>query len=198
MRLLYAAPKIRGLVVRLQTVAFRLWCRGKVDVGPGLRVFGWPLTQFTPGSRVVVGTNVRLISSSSFNPIGLNHPCSLRTLSPSASLVIGNDVGMSGCTIVAADSVAIGNGCLLGANSLVMDTDIHPLETAGRRWRTDDVRSAPVALGDNVFVGTAAMILKGVTVGDNAVIGAGSVVSSDVPAEAIVGGSPARVIGSVG
>jgi acetyltransferase-like isoleucine patch superfamily enzyme len=108
---------------------------------------------------------------------------------------VGENVGMSGCTICAAERVSIGNDCLLGADVLIADTDFHPIDPDGRRWRKDGVRTAPVDIGDNVFIGARTMVLKGVRIGDNAVIGAGSVVTTDVPADAVAAGSPARVIG---
>ena len=58
----------------------------------------------------------------------------------------------------------------------------------------DNVRTAPVAIGDNVFIGARSLVLKGVEIGDNAVVGAGSVVTSDVPVNAVVAGVPARVV----
>lgn len=104
---------------------------------------------------------------------------------------------MSGCTICAAQRVTIGDGCLLGADVFIADTDFHPVEPEDRRRRTDGVRMAPVEIGDNVFIGARAMVLKGVRIGDNAVVGAGSVVTTDVPANAIAAGVPAHVVGWV-
>ena len=194
MMLLYSSRWTRKLVVGLQTLAFRATNRN-ATFGPGLRVWGWPIAGFVDGSTAAFGRNLRLVSHSFFSAPGVNHPCILRTLTPHARITVGNDVGMSGCTICAADSVTIGDQCLLGANVLVADTDFHPLAPEGRRYSRDGIATAPIEIGANVFIGANTMILKGVTVGANAVIGAGSVVTDDVPADSIVVGVPARVVG---
>jgi len=85
---------------------------------------------------------------------------------------------------------------MLGANVTIADTDFHALEPRGRRFNKNPeaIGSAPVRIQDNVFVGTGAYILKGVTIGANSVVGAGSVVTSSIPADVIAAGNPARVI----
>jgi len=183
-------------VVGLQTLAFRATNRN-ATFGPGLRIRGWPIARFARGSRVVFGRNVVLVSHSYFSEPGINHACVIRTLSPRAELIVGDDVGMSGCTICAAERISVGNDCLIGANVLIANTDFHPIAAQGRSYSKENVQTAPVVIGDNVFIGANAMILKGSRIGDNAVIGAGSVVTGDIPTDAVAAGAPARVIGSV-
>lgn len=195
MTILYSIPNLRGAVVRLQSRVFFLLHRAQFAAG--LSIFGWPVVSFTSGSHVSFGSNLTLISDSHFSEPGVNHPCVLRTLQAGANLRVGDNVGMSGCTICAAESVIIGDNCLIGANAFIADTDFHPVHAAGRSWRRDGVGTAPVAIGKNVFLGANALVLKGVTIGDNAVVGAGSVVTADVPANTVVAGSPARVVGAV-
>lgn len=195
MGLLFSIKYIRGLVVGLQGIAFRV--RYGRHAHGRLRVFGWPIIQFAKGSTVNIGSNVMLVSHSRLSEPGVSHPCVLRTLTPQAVLTIGHDVGMSGITVCAADHVMIGDECLLGADVFISDTDFHPITPSERRYRTSGIRHAPVEIGSNVFVGARSMILKGVTIGDDAVIAAGSVVTADIPAKSIAAGVPARVIGSV-
>lgn len=85
--------------------------------------------------------------------------------------------------------VTLGDGCQIGHN-VVFATLNHGLEQADR----GTTYPAPIVLGRNVWVGSNATILQGVTIGDNAVVAAGAVVSRDVPANTIVGGVPARII----
>lgn len=85
--------------------------------------------------------------------------------------------------------VTLGDGCKIGHN-VVFATLNHGLEPADR----GTTYPAPIVLGRNVWVGSNATILQGVTIGDNAVVAAGAVVSRDVPANTIVGGVPARII----
>jgi acetyltransferase-like isoleucine patch superfamily enzyme len=105
------------------------------------------------------------------------------------SLVLGERTFInSGATVVANRSITIGDDCLIGDLAAIFDTDFHPIEPSR------PVRIAPVRLGMNVWVGRSATILPGVTIGNHAVVAAGSIVTSDVPAKTLVGGVPARPI----
>ena len=91
--------------------------------------------------------------------------------------------------IIAAAEVRIGRDCKIAWDVVIMDTDQHP---------TDDgpLRNEPVRIGDRVWIGCRAVILKGVTIGDDAIVGAGSIVTKDVAAATVVGGNPAHLIRS--
>jgi len=109
---------------------------------------------------------------------------------PGGVLEIGNNVFINyGSSLVASDRVTIGNDCLIGTHVMVMDCDFHRVED--KAWDTTGV---PVVLEDRVWLGNRAIVLKGVTIGHDAVIGAGSVVTRDVPPRTVVAGSPARAI----
>jgi acetyltransferase-like isoleucine patch superfamily enzyme len=135
-----------------------------------------------------------LISHSYFSEPGVNHPVVIRTLTSQARIAIGDNVGISGGGICAAQEVLIGNNVMFGANTFVADTDFHPIENIQRRYSTEGVKTSPVKIGDNVFFGMNVLVLKGITIGDNVVIAAGSIVTSDIPSNCIAGGIPARVI----
>jgi acetyltransferase-like isoleucine patch superfamily enzyme len=105
------------------------------------------------------------------------------------SLVLGERVFINtGATVVATHSIVIGDDCLIGDLVAIFDTDFHPMEPSR------PTRTAPVRLGANVWVGRSSMILPGVTIGDHAIIAAGSVVTGDVPARTLMAGTPARPI----
>lgn len=95
----------------------------------------------------------------------------------------------SGCRFQDQGGITIGDDCLIGHNA-VLATLNHDLDPRRRA----DMHPAPVVLGKNVWLGANATVLPGVTIGDNAVVGAGSVVTKDVPADSVVVGSPARVM----
>jgi acetyltransferase-like isoleucine patch superfamily enzyme len=166
--------------------------------GPGLSVLGWPILRCSEGAHVVVGRNLMLISESVHSAVGVSRPCMIRAMRPGARIVIGDDVGMSGATVCAAREVTIGDRVLIGADAVIVDNDLHPVRSIPRRYEQEDVASAPVVIEDDVFIGMRAMVLKGVRIGAGAVVGAGSVVTADVPAGCIVGGVPASVLGQVG
>jgi acetyltransferase-like isoleucine patch superfamily enzyme len=97
----------------------------------------------------------------------------------------------NGVTIISeATEVSIGSDCFLGPMVQIYDSDFHAVEPE-RRSAEPPLR-APVRIGDHVFIGASAIILKGVRVGDGSVIGAGAVVTRDVPERSMAAGNPAR------
>lgn len=98
----------------------------------------------------------------------------------------------SGCRFQDQGGITIGDDCLIGHNAVIatLQHDIHP-------DRRGDLLPSPVRIGRNVWLGANVTVLPGVTIGDDAVIGAGSVVTRDIPAESIAVGSPARVVRNV-
>lgn len=87
-------------------------------------------------------------------------------------------MGISGGSIIASQNIKIGKGTIIGANSTIIDTDFHPINSKSRRYDKKNIRSAPVVIGDNVFVGMDVIILKGAKIPNNTVVPAGSVVRS--------------------
>jgi acetyltransferase-like isoleucine patch superfamily enzyme len=154
----------------------RTWrTRNPVSGGDRVELFG-PVHVSAPhsGVRVRLGRWVRLYQGVGFY-----------LDAPGATVSIGEGTYINRRTeITCKASVTIGERCAVSWDVLITDTDYHALDG------TSPV--APVRIGDDVWIGAKAIILKGVTIGDGAVIAAGAVVSRDVPAGALVGGNPAR------
>lgn len=109
------------------------------------------------------------------------------------NIAIGRNVFInSGCHFQDQGGIAIGDGALIGHN-VVLATVNHALEPEKRRRN----RYAPIRIGENVWIGSNATILPGVTLGDWAVVAAGAVVTKDVPPMTVVGGVPARVLRTI-
>lgn len=142
-------------------------------------------------SRIEIGENFTAISRFRDNSIGVPHKVIVRTISDGAEIVIGRDVGLSGCVISAAKSIRIGDRVLIGSGALIFDSDLHPLEAGIRHGRG---KCAPIVIEDDALIGARAIILKGVAIGKGAIVGAGAVVAKDVPAGARAVGNPARII----
>jgi acetyltransferase-like isoleucine patch superfamily enzyme len=112
-------------------------------------------------------------------------------------LEIGDDTFIGhGCALVIGRKISLGKHCLIAAGTRIADFDGHPVDAALRRaghpCAAESVK--PVTVGDDVWIGNGALILKGVTIGDRAIIGARSVVTRDVPPDTIVAGNPARIV----
>ena len=114
--------------------------------------------------------------------------CHEGVVSIGAKTVMGQE-----CTISAYQHVSIGRECVIADRVMLIDFD-HGMVEVERPIRLQGIYKRDVRVGNNVWIGYGACILRGVTVGDNAVIGTNAVVTDDVPANAVVGGVPARVI----
>lgn len=149
----------------------------QAEGGAGLRAEeGVRIVRLAEPSAVRFGTDVLLA-----------HSVQLHLRDRGALIEIGDGTFVNHRTeLVAHERVSIGRDCLLAWDVLVLDSDSHSVDGAAP--------TAPVTIGDRVWIGCRATVLKGVTVGDGAVIAAGSVVVRDVPPRALVAGNPARVV----
>jgi len=173
--------------------------RKGVRVASSARFFGTPIVSLARSSTITIGERCSLASDSKYTALGVNHPIILRTLRPNAAISVGSDTGISGASICAGIEVSIGERCLIGANVIIADTDFHPVDPTDRRYCGDDRNIAvkPVIIEDNVFIGANTIVLKGVRIGQNSVVGAGSTVTRDVPPNSVVAGNPAHVVGDI-
>lgn len=159
-----------------------------------IRFDGRAVLKFHPGSRVEIGPYFRCVSS---KLVGMeNSVCSKIVVYGGGNLCIGKHTGMTNSTINCHDSITIGNYVNIGAGCIITDSDFHSLDWRDRMDGTDITkrRNAPVVIKDLAFIGMHSIILKGVTIGEKSIIGAGSVVSKDVPDGEIWAGNPARFI----
>ncbi len=185
----------------LHSLAASRW-RVPVRLAFALRGWAWPKRLKILGPIVlrgrgalVLGSGVKIVSLSRYNPAGVNHPTVLTVLK-GARMTIGDRVGMSGAAIFCATGIEIGNDVQIGANANIYDTDFHALDHIDRRLGRN-TPTAPVYIGDDVWIGANVTVLKGVNIGKRAVIAAGSVVTSHIPADTVAGGVPCKVIRSL-
>lgn len=129
------------------------------------------------------------------NPIGINNKC-MFIVYENAQISIGTNVGISQSTLVAHANITIGNNVKIGGGTCIYTSDFHSLNANIRRTKNDikSRKTSPVKIGNDVFIGAKCIILKGVEIGDRSIIGAGSVVTKNIPNDEIWAGNPARFI----
>jgi acetyltransferase-like isoleucine patch superfamily enzyme len=167
----YYRVKFR-LLGRSVIIGKRFRVKGKLDIrGPGTVIFG----------------DDCFVASSPY------HPTTPWTHDEDAVIRFGNGVGLAGTRIGCRVSIVVGNNTGL-SDSRIMDSDFHDArDTSGNRQNSSGP-AHEVVIGDNVWMGAGSMILKGVSIGNNSVVGAGAVVATNVPPNAVVFGNPAKVI----
>ncbi len=156
------------------------------------RLYGLPIIQNT--GKIEIGNGFTACSNPRYNSMGVFQRVTLKTLNRESALIVGDRVGVSGCSISAVKSIKIGNDVLVGTGALIVDNDAHPVDPTERKSGSGGV-AKPVVIEDDVFIGARAIILKGVVIGCGSVIGAGSVVTRTVPPYSICAGNPAKIIG---
>lgn len=149
-----------------------------------------------PRSLVIFGRNIHLGKYAQI--ICANDNCVRFTSWPgkqgNAEIVVGDYCLIApGVRISAAQSIRIGDNCMLAANVIISDSDWHGIYNRIRPFRC----TKPVIIENNVWLGERVIITKGVTIGENSVIGAGAIVTKDIPANCIAAGNPARVIKTI-
>lgn len=168
-----------------------------VKYGKGLRMIGWPFVFRFPSASLELGEDCAINSNFWSNLLGL-YQRSIIIARGTGKIRIGKNVGISGATIYAIDSIEIGDNCRIGANVKIVDNDFHPIDAQARlNDDREQIGHRPIRIGKNVFVGMNAIILKGTELGDGCVVGAGAVVSGKYPPNCVIGGNPARVIKSL-
>lgn len=156
----------------------------RFSAGAYFRVYG-PLIISGPG-RVEFGENCLIIS----NAI---KPVHIRTLNPNAAVRLDDHAGLNGTSIQCAQSVKIGRLSNI-ADAYITDTSAHTLDVDRRMLTSKDIPPRPVTIGENVWVSVQVVILPGVTIGENSVIGACSLVRDDVPNNVFAAGNPLKIV----
>jgi len=165
-----------------------------ITIGKKYKIYG---NIFIENSgKIVIGDNFKANSGKRYNPIGGDTVLRL-ICTKNAELSIGNNVGTSNSTIYCATKIVIEDNVAIGGGCKIWDTDFHSLDPTIRLTALDkgvNIKTGTINIKKNAFIGGGTVILKGVTIGENSVIGASSLVSADVPANEIWGGNPAKFI----
>lgn len=176
------ADLVRRRIGDAMAVARARWyLRRATSVGPRVRLRGRPAV-VTRGD-LVIGDRVQLVST----------VAQLELVTGSnARLEIGERSLVNfGCSLVALERVSIGPRCLIGPHCMIMDTAFHDVDPVRR---LEPPTAQPITIGENVWLGARVVVLPGITIGDDSVIGIGSIVTEDIPPGSVAVGSPAKVV----
>ncbi len=173
------------------------WLYPRVQLGRNVHFYGPIHLRIAKTATVRIGDGVTFRSSTAYNFVGIDRPVSIY-VSDQATLDIGDGCGFSGTAIYASTHISLGAHGNFGGNVSIWDTDFHPLDFMARRVHdVSQITSSPIHIGDDVFIGANSILLKGVTIGERSIVGAGAVVTRPVPADQIWAGNPARYIRDV-
>jgi acetyltransferase-like isoleucine patch superfamily enzyme len=157
---------------------------------------GVPVLGISIGAKISVGHHFRMNNGLLNNKIGRQQPCFF-IVAKTGKLIIHDNVGISSTAIVCWNKIEIGNNVRIGGGTVIYDTDFHSLNYQDRisfPEIKDNIKTMPILIEDNVFIGAHSTILKGVTIGKNSIVGACSVVTKNIPENEIWAGNPAKFI----
>ena len=164
---------------RFRAILFHLrYLQNVVSVGSALKIRGDVRLRSDGQATISIGDRVEIAGN-------LGQPTFFKV---GGKLQLADDVFINrGCEIYAGESVTMGNNATVAPNVVVRDSDMHSVGE-------DETKRGPVDIGPDTWIGTGTIILKGVTIGESAVVGAGSVVTDDVPPNTLVAGVPASPV----
>lgn len=169
------------------------WWHG-VDAASGALLIGSPRIALYRRHGLKVGRNFRGVSSWRRNSIGIQAPLTIMTHTTEAMIQFGDDCGVSGAVLSARRGISIGDRVFIGSGAMIMDSDMHDLSGVGSHICDEHILSKEIIIHDSVFIGARALILKGVTIGEGAIVGAGATVTKDVPPGSVVVPPPSRLL----
>lgn len=173
---------------------FLLYLKEKIRLRRRVCFRGFTVIYAFKGSCIYWGSRIIVNSSPLSNLVGM-HQRTILIARDGGTIRIGDRVEMSGCTIYALWDIIIGERTMIGANTIIMDTDFHPLGATERRsLDRSQIKCRSVRIGQDCFIGMNAIICKGTVLGNRCVVGAGSVVRGIFPADSVIAGNPAKII----
>lgn len=199
--LIYKSTRRISFVARILTdqVRCRIIFLGNNVAYKKFRSNGVPLVSVAQGATCILGNNLAMNNDPRGNPIGCFEKCSIY-VDKNATLIIGDNVGISQAAIACQENIIIGNNVKIGGGACVYDSDFHALDYKQRANPLTDSKNKitkPVLIEDDVFIGAKSIILKGVTIGARSIVGASSVVTNNIPSDEIWAGNPAKFIRKV-
>ena len=160
---------------------------------------GFQVMMYDPThSRIEIGRNLHMVSDARRSGIALFSQCKFTTMGQ-GNITLGDNVGLNGVAITSTKRIEIGEGTIIAPNCIIVDSDFHAPWPPNKRFSLDiSASSREVVIGKNVWLGLNVTVLKGSTIGDNSIVGAGSVVTGAIPSNVVAAGVPAKIIKPLG
>ena len=187
-KMMFKFLKVKLLKLKLITVKLK---NKNIELGNNVKI-DFKTNIFSCGNRLSLGKNVYLRSKSKYYQAGMPFHTTILIDVQGAFVHIGNNTRVNGAYIHAQKGITIGENCVIASGVNIMDTNGHELKSNNRTIGRD--KSEEISIGDNVWIAVNATILKGTIIGNNAVVGAGSVVKGRFPDNALIIGNPAQVV----
>lgn len=170
---------------------------GRISAGHEVTVRGIPIIDIQKGAVLRIGERVTLNSSSVGYHLNMFAPVKLMADQKGAVIEIGEDSRVHGSCIHAKEYIGVGARCLIAANCQIMDSNGHDVAELSPETRIKSTGyTKPVFIEDDVWLGVGVVVLPGARIGRGSVVGAGSIVSGDIPPMCFAGGTPCRVLRS--
>lgn len=170
------------------------YCFTGIKVGQGSMI-DYNVKVINKKSRIIIGDMVYLRGISKGYQAGMPFPTTLLLDVPGSELFIGNKTRINGAYIHAQKKIHIGENSVIASGVNILDTNGHEVYSHDRTKGRDKPES--VIIGDNVWIGLNAIILKGTEIGNNSVVSAGSVVKGGFPSNSLIVGNPAKVVKTI-
>lgn len=160
-----------------------------------INVSGIPILVFDFNGKIIIGNNVSLKSNRKSYHLNMYAPVKLMADKPDAIIEIGDHTRINGSCIHAFRRISIGRNCLIAANCQIFDGNGHDLSFQDVENRINSFGEVKeIIIEDNVWIGANSIILPGVQIGSGTIIGAGSVVTKNIPPMSVACGNPAKIV----
>lgn len=184
----YITEKITFFLGNLSVKLNKIIYYKRFFIGNNYKIWGNIKLIIDGKGKILIGDNFHAVSSQSRSYWTIFSPCHITSIH-GGIIEIADHVGLNGNTLVCRKKISIGKDTMIGPNTIISDHNGHVSKVVDR-WNTAD-EAKEINIGKNCWIGANCIILKGVKIGDNTIIGAGSVVKSDCEQDSIYAGNPA-------
>lgn len=183
---IFYSLKLKGNILVFRRSSVHVLSNSKIIIKKGLQLgMVWKNWNFANPTTFLVKKGAR-VEVGNFT---IHSGCTVVVMA-NASLTLGSGYINRNATLVCSQQISIGENVAIAQNVVIRDSDIHSIIINDE----EKLNTAPIKIGNHVWIGTNSVILKGVEIGDNVVVAAGSVVTKNIPANCLVAGNPAKII----